>query len=136
MFFFLTGKSQQVQALVFESFEKYLAKTDIQLHFDEIADVPVTRVLKQQLQMIHKESGIHVYLLADDATVAETPKIIRDFIAVKPICKTDFLHNCWKQIDWYFDLFSIRSQFDWMHIGLAKCIKQHSRTDWNSRIQV
>lgn len=85
------GKSQQVQALVLESFEKYLTKTDIQLHFDGIAEIPATRTLKQQLRMIHKESGIHVLLLADDATVADTPKIIRDFIAIKPICKLSFI---------------------------------------------
>lgn len=70
-----------------ESFEKYLAKTDIQLHFDGIAEIPASRTLKQQLRMIHKESGIRVLLLADDASVAEVPKIIRDFITIKPICK-------------------------------------------------
>lgn len=87
------GKSQQVQALVLESFEKYLAKTDIQLNFDGIAEILASRTLKQQLRMIHKESGIHVLLLADDAAVADTPKIIRDFIAIKPICKIEFLLN-------------------------------------------
>lgn len=81
------GKSQQVQGLVLESFEKYLATTDIQLHFDGIAEVPASRTLKQQLRMIHKESGIRVLLLADDISVAEASKIIRDFITIKPICK-------------------------------------------------
>lgn len=85
--YFSTGKSQQVQTLVLESFEKYLAKTDIQLHFKEIAEIPASRTMKQQLRMIHIESGIHVILLADDIAIADTPKIIRDFIAIKPICK-------------------------------------------------
>lgn len=76
-----------MQSTVLESFEKYLAKTDINLHFNEIAEIPASRVLKQQLRMIHIESGIHVLLLADDSTVADTSKIIRDFIAIKPICK-------------------------------------------------
>lgn len=82
-----------MQALILDSFEKYLAKTDIQLHFDGIAEIPASRTLKQQLRMIHKESGIHVLLLADDVAVADTPKIIRDFIAVKPICKIEFSLN-------------------------------------------
>lgn len=86
--FILTGKSQQVQSLVLESFEKYLTKTDIQLNFDGIAEILASRTLKQQLRMIHKESGIHVLLLADDAAVAEAQKVIRDFIAIKPICKS------------------------------------------------
>ena len=100
-----TGKSQQVQSLVLESFEKYLTKTDIQLNFDGIAEILASRTLKQQLRMIHKESGIHVLLLADDAAVAEAQKIIRDFIAAKPICKTSSRLNWPEQInDSFFDL--------------------------------
>lgn len=72
---------------VLESFEKYLASTNIHLHFDGIAEIPASRTLKQQLRMIHNESGIRVLLLADEIAVSETPKIIRDFIAIKPICK-------------------------------------------------
>lgn len=58
------------------------------MHFDDIAEIPASRTLKQQLRMIHKESGIHVLLLADDIAVTRTPKIICDFIAMKPICKS------------------------------------------------
>lgn len=72
---------------VLESFEKYLASTNIQLHFDGIAEIPASRTLKQQLRMIHKETGIRVLLLADEIAVSQTPKIIRDFIEIKPICK-------------------------------------------------
>ncbi|XP_055326064.1 uncharacterized protein LOC129579895 isoform X2 [Sitodiplosis mosellana] len=82
-----TRKSQQVQALVLESFEKYLTRTDIQLNFEGIAEILASRTLKQQLRMIHKESGIHVLLLADDVAVADTQKVICDFIAFKPICR-------------------------------------------------
>lgn len=90
MYFIFAGKSKQDQGLVLESFEKYLASTDIQQQFDGLAEIPATRTMKQQLRIIHKESGIRVLLLADDIVIAETPKIIRDFIAIKPICKTSF----------------------------------------------
>ncbi|XP_031625839.1 uncharacterized protein LOC116342388 [Contarinia nasturtii] len=101
-----TRKSKQIHSNVLESFEKYLTKTDIQLHFDDIAEIPASRVLKQQLRMIHKESGIHVLLLADDVTVADTSKIIRDFIAIKPICRN--LIEC--IISWRDALNSILAQ--------------------------
>lgn len=83
----ISGKSKFGQTAVLESFEKYLASTNIQVHFDGIAEIPASRTLKQQLRMIHKESGIRVLLLADDIAIVATPKIIRDFIAIKPICK-------------------------------------------------
>lgn len=72
---------------VLEAFEKYLEGANIHVHFDGIAEVPASRTLKQQLRLIHKESGIHVLLLVDDIAVTEVPKIIRNFITIKPICK-------------------------------------------------
>lgn len=81
-------------ALVLESFEKYLKKTDLRQQFDGIAEIPASRTLKNQLRMIHKESGIHVLLLVDDISVTETSKIIRDFLIAKPICKEiDIFHK-------------------------------------------
>lgn len=86
--FFCSGKSKYGHdSHVLESFEKYLTTTNIHLHFNGMADIPATRTLKQQLRLIHKESGIHVLLLIDDVTVTQTSKIIRDYITIKPICK-------------------------------------------------
>lgn len=83
-----TGKSKFSQASsVLEAFENYLASTNIYVHFDGIAEIPASRALKEQLRLIHKESGIHVLLLVDNIAVTEVPKIIRDFIAIKPICE-------------------------------------------------
>lgn len=88
LFIYFIGKSKFSRTSnVLESFEKYLASTNIHLHFDEIAEIPASRALKQQLRLIHKESGIQVLLLVDDIAVTEVPKIIRDFIAIKPICE-------------------------------------------------
>lgn len=83
-------------ALVLESFEKYLEKTDLHQQFNGIAEIPASRTLKHQLRMIHKESGIHVYLLVDDIAIGEIPKIIRDFLVVKPICKSKNIIQYWK----------------------------------------
>lgn len=80
-------------ALVLESFEKYLKKTDLRQQFDGIAEIPASRTLKHQLRMIHKESGIHVLLLVDDISVTETSKIIRDFLIAKPICKEIYIYH-------------------------------------------
>lgn len=126
------GKSQQVQGQVLESFEKYLATTDIQLHFEGIAEVPASRTLKQQLRMIHKESGIHVLLLADDMCVAEASKLIRDFVAVKPICKLFSLKvnlTCLNPHH-FFNSFSTinlinRSKLNRVHFGVEKRFEQH-----------
>lgn len=83
-----TGKSKFSRtSSVLEAFEKYLEGANIHLHFDGIAEIPATRTLKQQLRLIHKESGIHVLLLVDDIAVTEVPKVIRNFITIKPICK-------------------------------------------------
>lgn len=87
----MIGKSKfSRSSSVLEAFEKYLASTNIHLHFDGIAEIPATRTLKQQLRLTHKESGIHVLLLVDDIAVTEVPKIIQNFIAIKPICKQMF----------------------------------------------
>lgn len=80
------GKSKFSEMSILESFEKYLTSTNIQQYFDGIAEIPASRTLKQQLRMIHKESGICVLLVADEIAISNIPKIIRDVIAVKPIC--------------------------------------------------
>lgn len=82
------GKSKfSRSSIVLEAFEKYLEGANIQVHFDGIAEIPASRTMKQQLRLIHKESGIHVLLLVDDIAVTEVPKIIRNFITIKPICR-------------------------------------------------
>lgn len=125
-----------------ESFEKYLAKTDLHQQFGGIAEVPASRTLKHQLRMVHKESGIHVFLLVDDVAVTDVPKVIRDFLAIKPICKEILLQlhfssmNCSKMLLMHL-FFSIqRSTIDWICRGMAKCSAEHFGRKWSVYVQI
>lgn len=84
---FEIGKSGKAPALLLRTFQQYFMSSEAQRYFQMPTKVNSNRVQKQQLKIIHKESGIECFLLFDnDISVTTASQIINDFIALKPIC--------------------------------------------------
>lgn len=80
------GNSDQNDALIFHSLEKFIQTSDMSKHFTNITKLHADRVMKKQLKMIHEESGIECILVVDSIDITNSSKIIQDFIIIKPIC--------------------------------------------------
>lgn len=87
------GKTEKAPALLLRTFQKFFTSTNAQRFFDLPEKINSNRVLKQQLRIVHKKSRIECILLFDnDISVVKASKIIKDFIALKPICKYLWCH--------------------------------------------
>lgn len=63
-------------------------KTDLNLHFKEMNKIGASRVLKEQISMIHRTSGMRCLLLFDsNDTMAKSSEIVKKFFEKDPNCK-------------------------------------------------
>lgn len=65
-----------------------LKTSGLQRDFELVGSIETNRVQDRQLKIVHKKSGIHCLLRFDsNSTVVLASKLVRDFLALNPICK-------------------------------------------------
>lgn len=71
------------------SLEDSLKTSGLQQDFDLLGSIDANRVVKNQMQTMHKKSRIQCVLLFDrDSSVEKASKILSDYMTLNPICKS------------------------------------------------
>lgn len=83
-----TGDSTEDPKLALHLLRKYFQMPNVLNDFDVLASMDGDRVQKKRLQAIHKMSGIRCFIESDSSLeICETSQMIRDCIALAPVCK-------------------------------------------------
>lgn len=62
-------------------------RTEFHLHFGELSETCANRLIRQQLKIVHKESGIQCYLLFDSFPINQSSVIIQQVMTNSEICE-------------------------------------------------